>query len=199
MRHSTMGHRSVNQQMRSVIGLFFGLLAILVIVAVGGPAAAQTDPNQAGDVGDAASTLDDVQAINVYLQADSVAQAEDSDDSEIVQEETVAESGDPFLSDLGYILVALVPVLIAAVVFASRLVAPTDRLSLSRFDAWLKTAVIVAVLVLAVVVLPDFILSLSAVAELDRVVQDLIGLAVWGGGLIICLWGLWYAHRESRI
>ncbi|MCP5032622.1 MAG: hypothetical protein GY939_12520 [Actinomycetia bacterium] len=175
------------------------MLAILVIVAVGGPAAAQTDPNQAGDVGDAASTLDDVQAINVYLQADSVAQAEDSDDSEIVQEETVAESGDPFLSDLGYILVALVPVLIAAVVFASRLVAPTDRLSLSRFDAWLKTAVIVAVLVLAVVVLPDFILSLSAVAELDRVVQDLIGLAVWGGGLIICLWGLWYAHRESRI
>ncbi len=182
-----MAHRWVNQQMGSVRRVVFAVLAIAMVLVVGTPAAAS------------AFTGARVEEPVAFSQADSVAQAEAQDGLEVAQEEEVTESSDPLLSDRGYIMVALVPVLIAAVVFASRLVGRIDRLSVSRFDAWLKTAVIVAVLVLTTVILPDFLLTLSAVTSLDRWIQDLIGVAAWSGALFFCLWGLWYAHRESRI
>ena len=39
----------------------------------------------------------------------------------------------------------------------------------------------------------------SAVAELDRKVQDLIAVVLWGGALGACIWALWYAGRKYRI
>jgi mono/diheme cytochrome c family protein len=150
------------------------------------------------------STLsdDDVDAVIAYIQAGfqvpaSIQEEFDEDAAAAVAPEAGTEL--PGFTDMATWLAYLLPAAIAALVLAPRLVAPGDRLSMPWLDAWLKTGAIVLGIVFLTVVIPDYVISLSSVASLDRPIQDLIVSVVWGAGLLLSLFGLWYAHRESRI
>lgn len=80
-----------------------------------------------------------------------------------------------------------------------RVVGVIDRLNLSWFEAWLKTAVIVVYFVVFTVFLPSYVLQTPAVSGAARFTQELIGSAVWAVGLGAGLWALDYAQRTSRI
>ena len=98
------------------------------------------------------------------------------------------------------ILIAIiVAVVLVVVAFSKQIVSRIDRLTVPWHVAWLKTLVIVVGIAVLMVFLPAWVMNLDAVAEFDRVVQDLIGTGVFAVGFVFSLWLLWWAHGESRI
>lgn len=93
----------------------------------------------------------------------------------------------------------LLAAVVAALVLGPRVVGRVDRLALSWFDAWMKTAVIVVGIVVATVVVPSVIMKTETVGRLPRLAQDLIGSGLWAGGLVVGLAALWWARRENRV
>ncbi len=144
------------------------------------------------------STLsdDETDAVIAYIQADFVAPA-----GEVAIGPTgpVAGTELPALTNLGAILAYLLAAGVAALVLAPRLLSENSRLNTPWLDAWLKTAVIVIGFAFLTIVVPDWALKQDSVTKLSRFAQDLIGTGLWTGGLAALLFGLWYAHRESRI
>ena len=96
---------------------------------------------------------------------------------------------------LGLVLVTAAVTL----VLPGRVLGVHDRLNSSWLDAWLKTAVIVVAVIFLTVVLPDWIVTSGTVAKMSRFAQDLLGVSFWLGGMAAVIWGLRYAHRESRV
>lgn len=84
-------------------------------------------------------------------------------------------------------------------VLGPRIVSEEDRLTMPWLDAWLRVAIIVVFFIVALAFVPSFVLQTETVAGLPRAVQDVIGSVLWGGGLVVGLWALWYTHRENRI
>jgi mono/diheme cytochrome c family protein len=105
----------------------------------------------------------------------------------------------PPLAGMGMTAAFVIAAAIGAFVLAPRLVSRTDRISLPWLDAWLRTGIIVVYFVVATVFVPSFVLQTETVGRLDRPVQDVIGSALWLGGLAVGLLGLWAAHRDRRI
>lgn len=66
-------------------------------------------------------------------------------------------------------------------------------------SATLRGLIIFFYFVLATVWLPDFVLTLGAVAEASRFVRDLVGLTVWGVGLVAGLWMLHFFQSREVI
>ena len=147
------------------------------------------------------STLSDgdVDAVVAYLQADFAVPTGDEEVFADSSSDPVAGTDLPFFADASALIAYLLAACVAALVLAPRLIGVNDRLDTPWLDVGLKTATIVLAIVFATVVLPDWVLQTSAVSGLDRIAQDLLGLALWGAGLVACLAGLWWAHRESRI
>lgn len=143
------------------------------------------------------STLTDeeITAVIAYVQNDFVAPAAEA----AAPVGPVAGTELPALTNMGALVAYLLAAAVAALVLAPRLLSENSRLSVPWLDAWLKTAVIVTAVVFLTVVVPDWALKQGAVAKLSRFGQDLIGTTLWAGGLAALLFGLWYAHRESRI
>lgn len=88
---------------------------------------------------------------------------------------------------------------VAALVLAPRVLATTDRVHLPWLDAWMKTAAIVGYFIIAIVVVPAFVMEAPIVTQLPTQAQYLVGSVIWGGGLLIGLVGLWWAQRRKRI
>lgn len=105
----------------------------------------------------------------------------------------------PALANMGSLVAFLLAAAVGGLVLYPRLASQNDRLHVPWLDAWLKTAAIVAAVILLVVVLPDWALKTSAVSKLPRAGQDVVGLGLWGAGLGVVLGALWYAHKESRV
>lgn len=95
--------------------------------------------------------------------------------------------------------VSLLILAVGAAVFGRRIVGVIDRRSVSWPSAWLKTAVIVVVLIGLVVLGPSFVLTLEPVSAMSRTTQEIIGAGVWTAGLALGIAGLWWLHRRSRI
>lgn len=74
-----------------------------------------------------------------------------------------------------------------------------DRLNVRWSVAWLKTLVIVVGITTLVVIIPGWVMTLQAVSDLDRVMQDVVGSGVFGAGLLLSLWLLHVAQKDSRI
>ncbi|MDH3294974.1 MAG: cytochrome c [Acidimicrobiia bacterium] len=140
---------------------------------------------------------EDVEALVFYIQSGFQTPATPA--VEVAPTGPVAGTELPALADLAWIAAYVIAALVVLVVVWPRLVGRTDRLNTSWFDAWLKSAAIFVAAVLAVAFIPSWVLQTSAVANLDRSIQDLIGLSVWGLGLLVILGGLWYAHKDSRV
>ena len=145
------------------------------------------------------STLgdEDIDSVIAYVQSGFAAPA--VADGAFGPSGPVAGTELPGLASAGAVIAYLLAALVALMVLYPRLASRIDRLDTPWLDAGLKTATIVVAIVFLTVVVPDWVLQLNAVAELDRAAQDAIGLAVWGGGLVACLGAMWYFHRESRI
>ena len=137
----------------------------------------------------------DVDAIIAFVQNDFVAPPS----AIIPQAGPVAGTELPALTNMGAWLAYIIAAAAALLVLAPRITSVNDRLSFPWLDAWLRTAVIVASVILFTVVIPDWAIRNSNVASLSRFAQDLIGVSLWLAGLVAVLWGLWYAHRESRL
>lgn len=105
----------------------------------------------------------------------------------------------PALANMGSLVAFLLAAAVGGLVLYPRLASQNSRLEVPWLDAWLKTAAIVAAVVLLVVVVPDWALKTSAVSKLPRAGQDVVGLGLWGAGLGVVLAALWYAHKESRV
>jgi mono/diheme cytochrome c family protein len=88
---------------------------------------------------------------------------------------------------------------VLAIVLAPMIMATTDRVHLPWPNAWLKTGVIVIYFVVATAVVPSLVLKSGVVAGFPRTAQDFVGSAVWGGALVLGLWGLRWAQRSNRI
>ena len=73
------------------------------------------------------------------------------------------------------------------------------RSSISWLGATVRGLVIFFYFVLATVWLPDFVLSLSAVADASRFIRDLVGLTIWGAGLVAGLWMLRFFQSKEII
>ena len=144
------------------------------------------------------STLedDDVDAVIAYIQSDFQAPSTPAPE---VSSGPVAGSEVPGLTNTTYWVALLLVGFVGLLVFGPRLLSRNDRLNTPWFDTWLKTVVIVIAIVIAVAFAPNWVLQTSTVAGLSRPLQDLIGVSIWGFGLALCLGGLWYAHRDSRI
>lgn len=144
------------------------------------------------------STLaaDDVDALIVYIQSGFEAPSAPAAES---ASGPVAGTELPALADMGAQAAFLIAALVILLVVGPRLTSRNDRLDTPWFDTWLKTAAVVVATVLAIAYIPNWVLQTSTVAGLDRPLQDLIGVSVWGLGLALCLGGLWFAHRDSRL
>ena len=144
------------------------------------------------------STLadDDVDALIVYIQSGFQAPSGPAPE---VASGPVAGTELPALADMGAQAAYLIAALIVLLVLGPRLASRNSRLDTPWFDTWLKTAAVVIAVALAIAYIPNWVLQTSTVAGLDRPLQELIGVGVWGLGLALCLGGLWYAHRESRL
>ncbi|MCB0959834.1 MAG: cytochrome c [Acidimicrobiales bacterium] len=139
---------------------------------------------------------EDVAAVAAYVSAGfpSVGSAEAAAGST-----DAASSSLPGIANLSWVLAMLVGIGVAALVVGPRLIGPVDRATVPWPVAWLKAGVIVVGIVIGTVIVPSWVLQLDAVAELDRKVQDLIAVVLWGGALGACIWALWYAGRKYRI
>ena len=139
---------------------------------------------------------EDVDAIVAYIQNDFVAPP-----APLASLPTgpVAGTELPALTNMGSLLAFLIAAGGGVLVLGPRITSENSRLRTPWLDAWLKTAVIVASAILLTVVVPDWVIRLEPVTKLSRPAQDLIGVALWLSGLFVLLWGLWFAHRESRV
>lgn len=89
--------------------------------------------------------------------------------------------------------------IVFSAVFWKPILRPLDRLDSTWSHAVLKSIGIFLFIVLAIVMIPAWVLQSDSVAKTDRIVQDLIGSGVWLAGLGLALGGLVVAHRSSRI
>ena len=105
----------------------------------------------------------------------------------------------PALTNLTWQAGFLIAAFVALLIIGPRLTSQNDRLRTPWFDAALKTATILIATAIAVAYIPNWVLQTSTVSGLPRAAQDLIGVSVWTLGLLACIAGLWYAHRESRV
>ncbi len=105
----------------------------------------------------------------------------------------------PFGAALAYGLAFLIAAVALVLALGPVVLAPTDRIHLPWWRAWVKTTVIVLYFVVATVWLPSTLLRLQAVGELPRYARDLIASGVWFVALAVGIWGLWWADREQRI
>jgi mono/diheme cytochrome c family protein len=140
---------------------------------------------------------EDVDAVIAYIQGGFVVPNAGGGGTETTL--PIATGTLPDLS--GMAAAAAIAIFIAAAIFvlSPRIVSTNDRLTTPWLDAWLRTAIIVVFFVLTVAIIPSMVLKMETVGRLPQAVQDVIGLALWGGGLATGLWALWYAHREGRI
>jgi len=143
----------------------------------------------------AQSTLsdDDVTSVIAYIQSGFAAPAA----PEVVPESS-DESGMSALT-LGFYIALGVAVLLGATVFRKRIIAVNDPRELSWPDAWMKTAVIVAGLILATTLIPAWAWESDVLQDLSGTQQDLITIGIWSLGLGGSLFALWYLHRKNRI
>lgn len=147
----------------------------------------------------AQSTLsdDEVDAVIAYIQsgfnapAGEVAAGNPAD--------AFASGSLPGIASLSVTLAMLIGIGVGVLVLGPRISGQIDRLSVSWLDAWLKTGVIVVAVVVLTVLVPNWIIHLQFVAEMDDVAKDLITVSAWGLGLGLVLWTLWWADRKSRI
>ncbi len=145
------------------------------------------------------STLadDEVDAVIFYVQSGFQAPAGPLPDTG--QTGPVAGTELPGLTNLTWQAGFLIAAFVVLLVIGPRLTSRNDRLGTPWFDATLKTATIVIAAAIAIAYIPNWVLQTDTVSGLPRLAQDLIGVSVWTLGLLACLGGLWYAHRESRI
>jgi len=143
------------------------------------------------------STLsdDDTGAVIAFIQNDFIAPAAAATPAL----GPVAGTELPALSNVTYLLTFLIVAGLILLVLAPRILSENDRLHVSWLDAWLKTAVIVSVVILLTVVIPDWAIRHDEVTKLSRFSQDLVGVSLWGFGMVFVTWSLWYAHRRSRV
>jgi len=141
---------------------------------------------------------DELEAVIVYVQSGF---ATPSANEAAFAESTgpVAGTELPEFTNVGFWMVALIAVGIAAGVLGPRLTSANSRLDMPWLDTWLKVVAIVCGSIVLIVFIPNWALQHNVVAKLSRPAQDLIGVTLWGGGLVVFLGALWYAHRESRI
>lgn len=140
---------------------------------------------------------EDVTALVAYVQGGF--QLPGGGGGETEAELPLAGTALPPLAGMGMTAAFGIAAAIGAFVLAPRLISRTDRISLPWLDAWLRTAIIVVYFVVATVVVPSLVLQTETVGRLDRPLQDVIGSALWLGGLAVGLLGLWAAHRDRRI
>ena len=93
----------------------------------------------------------------------------------------------------------IVAVIVVVVAGSKQIISRIDRLTVPWHVAWLKTLVIVVGISVLVAFLPAWVMTLDAVSEFDRLVQDLIGTGVFVVGFVLSLYLLWWAHGDSRI
>jgi mono/diheme cytochrome c family protein len=146
----------------------------------------------------AQSTLsdDDIAAVIVYIQSGFAAPAAPAAE---ISTGPVAGTELPILANYAWIVGLLLAVGVAALVLGPRVIAAHDRRELTWVDAWMKTAVIVVALVVSTTWLPARVLEIGTVQDLPKAAQDLIAVSIWIVALVASAWGLWYAHRDSRI
>ncbi len=137
----------------------------------------------------------DIEAIVAFVQNDFIAPAT----TIIPQAGPIAGTELPAFVNVSKWLAYIIAGAAALLVLAPRITSVNSRLSFPWLDVWLRTAIIVASVILFIVVIPDWAVRNSTVASLSRFSQDLIGVSLWLAGLGAVLWGLWYAHRESRL
>jgi mono/diheme cytochrome c family protein len=144
------------------------------------------------------STLsdEDVAAVTAYIQAGFVIPGGVTEPADALP---VATGALPELSSMAMVAAFALAAVAALFVLAPRIVTAVNRRELPWLDAWLRSGIIVIGLIVAIAIIPSAILKAELVASLPRAVQDIIGLALWGGGLAVGLLALWYAHREKRI
>jgi mono/diheme cytochrome c family protein len=144
------------------------------------------------------STLsdEDVAAVTAYIQAGFVIPGGVTEPADALP---VATGALPELSSMAMVAAFALAAVAALFVLAPRIVTAVNRRELPWLDAWLRSGIIVIGLIVAIAIIPSAILKAELVASLPRAVQDIIGLALWSGGLAVGLLALWYAHREKRI
>lgn len=105
----------------------------------------------------------------------------------------------PDLSGMAVVAAFALAAAVGLFVLGPRIVGVENRLTMPWLDAWLRVAIIVVFFIMALAVIPSMVMQTETVARLPRAVQDVIGLSLWGGGLAVGVWSLWYTHREGRI
>ena len=139
----------------------------------------------------------DIDAVIAYIQSGFAAPA--ATPAVEVATGPVAGTELPLLADYTMLAAFAVAALVLAMVLGPRVVAAHDRRELPWVDAWMKSAVIAVSGVLLTTIVPAKVLENSTVQELPRAAQDLIAVGLWGGGIVIMIGALWFAHRERRI
>lgn len=145
------------------------------------------------------STLTDeeIDGLVAYIQGGFVVPAGPGDDTAAAL--PVATGSLPELSGMAIAAAFALAAAAGLLVLSPRIVSTIDRLDVPWLDAWLRSGIIVVYFVVATVVVPSVVLQTETVSRLDRPVQDVIGVGLWTGGLVVGLLGLWYTHRERRI
>lgn len=139
----------------------------------------------------------DIDAVIAYIQSGFAAPAAPIEAE--VATGPVAGTELPLLADYAWIGAFAMAALVLAMVLGPRVIAAHDRRELSWVDAWMKTAVIAVAGVAFTTVVPAKVLENGTVQDLPREAQDLVAVSLWGGGIIVMIGALWYAHRERRI
>jgi len=149
------------------------------------------------------STLSDdqVDSVIVYIQSGFAAPQSSQDEFDATGADTgpVAGTELPGFANVGSNMVWWLSFLVGLGVVAPYILSANDRLQTPWLDAWLKTGVIFVAAVVLLVFIPDWAIRTKTVAGLSRTSQDIIGVGLWGTGLVLFLGGLWLSHKESRI
>lgn len=141
---------------------------------------------------------DEVDALVAYIQA-GFRISTGGDGGGMAADLPLAGTSLPPLAEMGMVAAFLLAAAIGAYVLSPRVVARIDRVTVPWLDAWIRTGIIVVYFVIATVVVPSAALQTEAVGRLPRAAQDVIGSALWLGGLAVGLIALWAAHRDRRI
>lgn len=70
---------------------------------------------------------------------------------------------------------------------------------MSWINAYARGLLIFLYFLVATVLIPNFVLRLDAVGSASTLVQDVLVLAIWGGGLVAGLYLLWRFQRQGLI